>query len=193
MVSRSSTNSTSSLDTSTSVIWCDRRIIFSRLSRIPIVWPRLIYRNSAERRTWRRIKPASCRETPLVVFARWNQRDKPLSQHKLAIAGQVSLHLLGHLLIRGSGPPHFVLVLRQNLAHFVVQPIFDGQFFHHALPYALRNGFRRLGFNLAAFDQPLDDFDRHVAYIIPCEEHSWASPLWKCKRRSLLVGPLKCK
>src|SRR5580704_10210499 len=92
MVSRSSINSTSSLETSTSVIWCERRMIFSRLSRMSSV--------------------------PLV------QRKMELTQDQLAVAGELSFHLFVHLLIGDAGSAHFVLMLRQDLTHFIVQAIF---------------------------------------------------------------------
>src|ERR1700733_5943312 len=134
MVSRSSTNSTSSLETSTSVIWWESRMIFSRLSRMQ----------------WR---PA-------------------LAQNKLAVASELSFHLFVHFLVRDSGSSHFILMLRQDVAHFVVEPIFDGDFFHHLCAHARNHRFRRFRFDLISFDEALHNFRSHVGDIVPINEHS---------------------
>src|SRR5712691_7566290 len=101
------------------------------------------------------------------------QRSRSAStQHQLPVARQLSFHLFIHLLVGCAGAPHLVLVLHQNFAHFVVQAVFDGQFFHHALSHALRHGLRRFTFNQIAFDEPLDHFRGHMADIITNQEHS---------------------
>src|ERR1700740_1194164 len=158
MVSRSSTNSTSSLETSTSVIWCDRRITFSRLSFMSDL-PR-----------WRMAQ----RSPTQLVKDRWAKEDSAMRspQHQLAVARQLRFHLFVHLLVGDARAAHFVLVLHQNLAHFIVQAIFHGQLFHHALPHALRHRFRRLTLYQIPFNEPLDDFRGHMADIIPNEQHS---------------------
>src|SRR6266849_542825 len=45
---------------------------------------------------------------------------KRLAQDQLAVPGQLLLHLLVHLLIRNAGPPHFVLMIDQDLPHLLV-------------------------------------------------------------------------
>src|SRR5216684_1278064 len=170
MVSRSSKNSTSSLETSTSVILCARRTIFSRLSLMRAYqevsafgYPRRV----ADRRFRACRKGSQPRNLETQSAARQGS-----TQHQLAVARQLPLHLFVHLLIGSAGAPHFVLVLHQNLAHFVVQAVLDGQLFHHALAHALRQRFRRFAFNLIAFDQPLHHFRCHVTDIIPNQKHS---------------------
>src|ERR1700737_4485654 len=149
MVSRSSTNSTSSLETSTSVIWCDNRTTFSRVSLMLSTQP-LGSSNSSTSSDARQGSP----------------------QHQLAVARQLRFHLLVHLLVGHAGAPHLVLMLYQNFAHFVVQAVLDGQLFHHALAHTLRHRLRRLALNQVPFDQPFHDFRGHVAHIIPNDQHS---------------------
>src|SRR5579884_2088401 len=127
MVSRSSRNSTSSLPTSTSVIWCERRTIFSRLMRIPCS----VLESLREPEDAR----ANCRR---------------LAQNQLAVPRQLLLHFLVHLLIRDAEPPHVVLALDKNLPDFFIEAILDGEFLEHALPNPLRDGFGGLRFNVLA-------------------------------------------
>jgi hypothetical protein len=84
-------------------------------------------------------------------------------------------------------------MLSQDLAHFVVQPVFDGELFHHLLAYAQNNCIRRLGFNLFPFDEPLDNLRRHVAHVVTSNEHSDRVPFHKSKRVSLLAAFAKRK
>src|SRR5437879_11869475 len=93
-------------------------------------------------------------------------------QHQLAVARQLRFHLFVHLLVGDAGPAHFVLMLDEDLAHFVIQAVFDGQLFHHALANALRHRFRSLALDLVSFDEPLHNFRGHMADIIPNEQHS---------------------
>src|SRR5882762_217181 len=117
----------------------------------------------------------------------------PLSQDQLAVPRQLLLHLFVHLLIRDAGPPHLVLMSDQNLAHFVVEPVFDRELFQHPQAHAVGHRRRRLRFDVPAFHQPLNDFSGDVRYKIPYEKHLRAFPLRKCKRVSLLAAPIKCK
>src|SRR5713226_396698 len=119
----------------------------------------------------RRFRP--CRKGPQPkCLATPSAARRASTQHQLAVARQLPFHLFVHLLVGNAGAPHFILVLYQNFAHFVVQAVFDGQLFHHALPHALRHRLRRLTLNLVPFDEPLDDFRGHMAHIIPNEQHS---------------------
>src|SRR5207249_3731938 len=111
IVSRSSTNSTSWLSTSTSVIWCDNRMIFSRVRRI---FPFRLYTLRGCVLVARKLPiflnfnypitipqlPASIRalrfsnfQLPISIFQR-------LPQDQLAVSGQLLLHFFVHLLIR---------------------------------------------------------------------------------------------
>jgi hypothetical protein len=94
-----------------------------------------------------------------------------LAQDELAIAGELSFDFFIHLLIGDAGSAHFVLVLREDLANFVVQAILNGEFFHHPLSHARNDGLRRFGFDLIAFDEALYNFRRHVANIVPSDKH----------------------
>src|SRR5712675_3390012 len=118
------------------------------------------------------------------------------TQHQLAVARQLRFHLFVHLLIGNAGAPHFILMLYQNLAHFIVQAVLDGQLFHHALAHALRHRFGRLALNLVAFDEPLDHFRGHMADIITNEQHPNVSftlqLLTISGKSSLLAAPIKC-
>src|SRR6267154_1989921 len=118
------------------------------------------------------------------------------TQHQLAVARQLRFHLFVHLLIGNTGTPHFILMLYQNLAHFIVQAVLDGQLFHHALAHALRDRFGRLALNLFAFNESLDDFRGHMADIIANEQHSNVSfnptALSNFRESSLLAAPIKC-
>src|SRR5260370_27394744 len=116
-----------------------------------------------------------------------------LSQDQLAVPRQLLLHLFVHLLIRNAGPPHFILMVDQNLAHFLVEPVFDREFFQHPQADAVRHRRGSLGFDLSAFGQPCHNFIGHVRYKIPYEKHLCAFPLHQYKRVSLLAVPTKCK
>src|SRR5690242_10442623 len=98
MVSRSSIKSTSWLDTSTSVIWWDSRIIFSRVNRM-------------------RCGMAS------HEVARFGVAPRASPQHQLAVSRQLGLHLFVHLLVGDACPPHLVLVLDQYLPHLIVEAV----------------------------------------------------------------------
>src|SRR5580704_861622 len=178
IVSRSSTNSTSSLETSTSVIWWEIRTIFSRLSRIPVARPQVLKMCNLYRPM--ELNPAQ----PGVAV---------LPQNQLAITRQLLLHLFVHFLVRDTRPAHFVLMLGKDLAHFFVQPVLDGDLFHHALPQPLRNGLRSLRLNQLPFNKPLHHFRCHVSDVIACNQHPRMSPLRVSKRKSLLAAPPKCK
>src|SRR5712675_3276275 len=118
------------------------------------------------------------------------------TQHQLAVARQLRFHLFVHLLVRNAGAAHFILMLYQNLAHFIVQAVLDGQLFHHSLAYALRDRFGRLALNLVAFNEPLDHFRGHMADIITNEQHPNVSftlqLLTISGKSSLLAAPIKC-
>src|SRR5207237_9555480 len=87
---------------------------------------------------------------------------------------------------------HLILALDQNLAHFLVQPVFDGQLLQHALADARGHHVPRLDLNLAALHQPFHHFTGHVGHKIPNEQHLRAFPWGKCKQISLLAAPRKC-
>src|SRR5712675_1481690 len=118
------------------------------------------------------------------------------TQHQLAVARQLRFHLFVHLLIGNAGAAHFILMLYQNLAHFIVQAVLDGQLFHHALAHALRDRVGRLALNLVAFNEPLDHFRGHMADIITNEQHPNVSftlqLLTISGKSSLLAAPIKC-
>src|SRR5712672_2138038 len=118
------------------------------------------------------------------------------TQHQLAVARQLRFHLFVHLLVGNAGAAHFILVLYQNLAHFIIQAVLDGQLFHHALSHALRDRFGRLALNLVAFNESLDDFRGHMADIIANEQHPNVSftlqLLTISGKSSLLAAPIKC-
>src|SRR5579859_2209014 len=116
-----------------------------------------------------------------------------LPQNQFAITRELLLDLLVHLLIRDAGTAHFLLMLDQDVAHFFVQAVLDGDLFHHALPDALRHRFRRLRLNQLPFHQPLHHFRGHVPDVVPCDQHLRVSPLRVSKRKSLLAGETKCK
>src|SRR5258708_35806206 len=90
MVSRSSTNSTSSLDTRTSVMIWERRIVFSRVNRIGWSWV-----------------------FPFVRFGptRVAGGNPGSSENQFPLARQFALHLFVHFLIGSSRPAHIVGIL----------------------------------------------------------------------------------
>src|SRR6267154_6263342 len=118
------------------------------------------------------------------------------TQHQLAVARQLRFHLFVHLLVGNASAAHFILMLYQNLAPFIVQAVLDGQLFHHALAHALRHRFGRLALNLVAFNEPLDHFRGHMADIITNEQHpnvSFTRQLLTISgKSSLLAAPIKC-
>src|SRR4029077_3196411 len=116
-----------------------------------------------------------------------------LPQNQLAIARELLLHLLVHLLVRDAGAPHLILMLEEDIAHLFVEPVLDGDLFHHALPETLRNRVRSLRLNQLPFHKPLDHFRGHVSDVISCNQHPRVSPLRESKRKSLLAVPTKCK
>src|SRR5260370_15771749 len=81
----------------------------------------------------------------------------------------------------------------KNLAHFVVEPVFDREFLEHPQADAVRHRRGSLGFDLSAFDQPFHNFIGHVRYKIPYEKHLCAFPLHQCKGVSLLAAVTNCK
>src|SRR6266850_7554851 len=116
-----------------------------------------------------------------------------LSEDQFAIPRQLLLRLLVHLLVRNARAPHFVLMHDQELPHFLVEPVFHGEFFHHPQPHAMRHRVSRLRFNVAAFHQALHHFLGHVRHVIPDNQHLYAFPLRMYKKTSLLAPRTKCK
>src|SRR6266851_5791384 len=116
-----------------------------------------------------------------------------LAQDQLAVPRQLLLHLLVHLLIRDAGPPHLVLMVDQDLPHFIVEPVLDRELFQHALPDAVSHGRGTFGLDLPAFHQPFHNLVGHVRYKVPYDKHPRAFPLHQYKRVSLLAAPIKCK
>src|ERR1700722_19049704 len=116
-----------------------------------------------------------------------------LPQNELAVSRELCFHFLVHFLVRDARPPHFFLVIREDLTDFFVQPVLDGDFFHHALPQPLRNSVRNLRLNQLPFHQALHHFRSHVSNVIACDQHPRVSPLGESKRKSLLAVETKCK
>src|SRR6266478_2407100 len=116
-----------------------------------------------------------------------------LPQDQLAIPRQLLLRFLVHLLIRNTRAPHLVLMHDQELPHFLVEPVFDGEFFHHPQPHAMGHRVARRRFNVAAFHQAFHHFLGHVRHIIPDNQHLCAFPLRMSKKMSLLAPRTKCK
>src|SRR6266850_1724637 len=116
-----------------------------------------------------------------------------LSEDQFAILCQLLLRFLVHLLVRNARAPHFVLMHDQELPHFLVEPVFHGEFFHHPQPHAMRHRVSRLRFNVAAFHQALHHFLGHVRHVIPDNQHLYAFPLRMYKKTSLLAARTKCK
>src|ERR1700743_3403040 len=83
-------------------------------------------------------------------------------------------------------------MLRQNIAYFVVKPVFDGNLFHHLGAHARNHRFRRFQFNLISFDEALHNFRSHVGDIVPINEHSDRYLPEKCEDISLLAAPKEC-
>src|SRR5262249_14933728 len=126
------------------------------------------------------LKPSATLDSPRAATATSRSaastapesRSSPRSaQHQLAVARQLLLHLLVHLLILNAEPPHFVLALGQNLPHFFVEPVLNSELFHHALTDALRHHFVRLSFDVAAFHEAFYDFGGHVRHVVPLQQH----------------------
>src|SRR5712692_6055462 len=116
-----------------------------------------------------------------------------LAKDQLAVPRQLLLHLLVHLLIRDAGPPHLVLMVDQDLPHFIVEPVLDRELFQHALPDAVSHGRGTFGLDLPAFHQPFHNLVGHVRYKVPYDKHPRAFPLHQYKRVSLLAALIKCK
>src|ERR1700680_4175987 len=110
MVSRSSTNSTSWLDTSTSVMAWERRMVFSRVNRIGWSWV---------------VPFDSLRQSALAG------ENLDSSQNQLPLTGQFALHFLVHFLIGSARAPHIVGILRQNLTNLFIQAVLDADFILH--------------------------------------------------------------
>jgi len=96
---------------------------------------------------------------------------KQLTQDELAVAGQLSFHFFVHFLIGDASAAHGVLMLRQNVADFVVKAVFDGNFLHHGVADALDDGVGRFNLHHLRFDEFLDHFRRHVGDVIAIDEH----------------------
>jgi hypothetical protein len=94
-----------------------------------------------------------------------------LPQNQLSVPGQVLLHLFVHLLVRRAGAAHLILALYEDLAYFLVEPVFDGQLLEHALADARGHCALALNLNLPAFHQALHHFSCYVSYKIPYEQH----------------------
>src|SRR6266568_5168317 len=63
------------------------------------------------------------------------------AQRQLAVSRQLLLHFLVHFLIRDARAAHLVLVIDQDLPHFLVEPVLDGKLFLHALADAVGHRF----------------------------------------------------
>src|SRR5436309_7872471 len=131
---------------------------------------------------------ALCRPKPETQQAR-----NPLPHDHVPVPVQLLLHFLVHLLIRDAGPAHFILMVDQDLPHFLVEPVLDRQLFKHPQPDAVSHSRCGLGFDMPALDQPFHNFVSHVRYIVSYDQHLSAFPLRQCKRVSLLAAPIKCK
>src|SRR5882724_6204185 len=130
---------------------------------------------------------------PVTNFEFLISHFQPLSQNQLAIPRQLLLRLLVHLLIRNARTPHLVLMHNQELAHFLVEPVFDGELFHHPQPHAVDYGVGCIRFNVAALHQAFHHFFGHVRHVIPDNQHLYAFPLRISKKTSLLAARTKCK
>ena len=95
------------------------------------------------------------------------------AQNQFLIARELAFHLLKHFLIRDAGAAHFILILDEDVAHLLVDAVFDGDFVHHAGADAGDDGFDFLflDFNEIVSDELFDDFGGHVADIITVQEH----------------------
>src|SRR6516162_144208 len=115
-----------------------------------------------------------------------------LPQNQFPVAGYLPLHLLKHLLVRNPRPPHFVLMLRQDVSHFFVHFVFHRDLFHHPQSYTRNDRVQILFFDLdeTVINKFLDHFRRHVAHIISIQKHLSDFPLRVCKQLSL-QGPTK--
>jgi len=111
-----------------------------------------------------------------------------LAQDELAVAGDLPLHLLEHLLIGDALAAHFVLILGEDIANLFVDLILNGNLFHHAQPDAGDDRIQvlLLDFDQIAFDQLFDDFGGHVADIIPVQQHVGGVAFLVSKEMSLL-------
>src|SRR5215469_10076254 len=163
MVSRSSMNSTSSLETSTSVTWCESLTIFSRLSRIMLLWfpfpakplfvdnPITSKRENRRSRLELREKLAGSLSIPVSDFPF-------LPQNELSVPRQVLLHLFVHFLVRHAGAAHLILPLHEDLPHFFVEPVFHGQLLEHSMADARSHRILSLDLNLLALHEALNHF-----------------------------------
>src|SRR5260370_31738177 len=118
---------------------------------------------------------------------------KPLAKDQLAVSRQLLLHLFVHLLIRDTGPAHLVLVVDQNLPHFLVEPVLHRYLFQHPQSDAVGYGSGNLGFDVPALHQTFHNLVGYVRYKVPYEKHLRAVPLTECKSVSLLAASIKCK
>src|SRR5271170_3828354 len=131
--------------------------------------------------SWRMVSRSSMKSTPWLEtrksMMRWESRTdfsrlrRILTENQFPFAGQLSLHLLEHLLIGDTGAAHFVGITAEDFADFVVYAVLDGDFVGHDLADLLRKILDVLRFDHLAGDQPLDDFLGHVADIIAREQH----------------------
>src|SRR6202158_233621 len=146
MVSRSSTNSTSSLDTRTSVMIWESRMVFSRVSRIGWSWV-----------------------FPFVPLRQTGAAGESLvsSEDQFPLTRQFALHLFIHFLIGSARATHIVGILGQNLANFFIQAVLDANFVLDRRPYLFRQriGGRRL--DHFRRNQTLNKLTRHVPHVIP--------------------------
>src|SRR6266581_1766401 len=110
------------------------------------------------------------------------------AQGQLAVPRQLLLHFLVHLLIRDARAAHLVLVIDQDLPHFLVEPVLDGKLFLHPLAHAVGHRVGGFGLDLPAFHQAFYDFAGHVRDKVPYQKHLGAFPLPECKRVSLLAA-----
>src|SRR6202171_1894627 len=155
MVSRSSTNSTSSLDTRTSVMIWESRMVFSRVSRIGWSWV-----------------------FPFVPLRRTRAAGEKLvsSENQFPLTCQLALHLFVHFLIGSARATHIVGILGQNLANFFIQAILNANFVLDRRPYLFRQriGGRRL--DHFRRNPPLHKLTRHVPKVNPGKQHRVRTP-----------------
>ena len=94
--------------------------------------------------------------------------DVELAQNQFTVASELALHLLEHFLIRDAGAAHFILILRKDGAHFLVDLVLDGDFFEHAEADLGDDGFLVffLDFDLLVFDELFDHLRGEMSDIV---------------------------
>src|SRR5208282_348872 len=109
-------------------------------------------------------------------------------KNSLVFLDQLGFHLTEHFLVIGAALLHFLGISLKDDAHFIVNAVFERQFFLQSGVHLLVQHRHRLGLNETARDQFFGNFAGEIAHIFFRKEHDETSFL---RKESLTHGSKK--